>query len=195
MSVNSDINVVFVLGGPGVGKGTQCSKLVQDFQLKHLSAVDLLRVEQVAEGSPFKDTIQKHIKEGTIVPQEITIALLKKAIVNNQHEFKNFLIDGFPRKLDQAITFEETVQKAKLALFFDCTKQVMLERLIERSKTSGREDDNIESIEKRFDTFVNTSMPVIDYLDTERHIVKKIDCTKSVGEIYDNVKKALEGII
>ncbi|KAL6931864.1 probable Uridylate kinase [Hanseniaspora guilliermondii] len=195
MSVNSDINVVFVLGGPGVGKGTQCSKLVEDFKFKHLSAGDLLRAEQVAEGSKFKDIIKKHIKEGTIVPQEITIALLKKAIINNQHEYKNFLIDGFPRKLDQAVIFEETVIKAKLTLFFDCTREVMLERLLKRSKTSGREDDNIESIKKRFDTFVNTSMPVIEYLDTERHIVKKIDCTKSVEEIYSNVKKALEGII
>ncbi|KAL6928573.1 bifunctional uridylate/adenylate kinase [Hanseniaspora valbyensis] len=195
MSVNKDISVVFVLGGPGVGKGTQCSKLVQDFKFKHLSAGDLLREEQNKEGSQYSQIIRQHIKDGTIVPQEITIQLLKKAIIGNQEEYQKFLIDGFPRKMDQAVIFEEEVIPAKLTIFFDCSKDVMLERLLERSKTSGREDDNLESIEKRFDTFVKTSVPVIEYLDKSRHIVKKIDCSKSVDEIYADVKKAMKDII
>ncbi|XBW36727.1 hypothetical protein QEN19_002304 [Hanseniaspora menglaensis] len=195
MSISKDISVVFVLGGPGVGKGTQCSKLVKDHMFKHLSAGDLLREEQNKEGSEFSEIIREHIKNGTIVPQEITIQLLKNAIFENQNKFKKFLVDGFPRKMDQAIIFEEEVIPAKLALFFDCTKEVMMERLMERSKTSGREDDNVASIEKRFDTFVKTSMPVIEYLDNTRHIIKKIDCTKSVDEIYVNVQEALKSII
>lgn len=195
MSVNKDISVVFVLGGPGVGKGTQCSKLVSDYKFKHLSAGDLLRAEQNKEGSQFSGVIREHIRNGTIVPQEITIQLLKNSIIENQKEYQKFLIDGFPRKMDQAIIFEDEVIPAKLTLFFDCSKEVMMERLLERSKTSGREDDNLDSIEKRFDTFVKTSMPVIEYLDKTRKIVKKIDCTKSVEEIYTNVQAALKGII
>ena len=195
MSVNKDISVVFVLGGPGVGKGTQCSKLVKDFKFKHLSAGDLLREEQNKEGSQYSQIIRQHIKDGTIVPQEITIQLLKNAIIRNQEEYQKFLIDGFPRKMDQAVIFEEEVIPAKLTIFFDCSKDIMLERLLERSKTSGREDDNLESIEKRFDTFVKTSVPVIEYLDKSRHIVKKIDCSKTVDEIYADVKEAMKDII
>lgn len=195
MSIRNDISVIFVLGGPGVGKGTQCSKLVHDYKFKHLSAGDLLRAEQKKEGSKFSEIIREHIKNGTIVPQEITIQLLKNAILENQGEYKNFLVDGFPRKMDQAIIFEDEIIPAKLTLFFDCSKDVMMERLLERSKSSGREDDNIQSIEKRFDTFVKTSMPVIEYLDKTRKIVKKIDCSKSVDEIYLKVQEALKGII
>jgi UMP-CMP kinase len=91
-----DVTVIFVLGGPGAGKGTQCAKLVKDYGFKHLSAGDLLREEQDRPGSEFGDLIKSYIKEGTIVPQEITIQLLENAIKHTLDEEKNnkFLIDG-----------------------------------------------------------------------------------------------------
>ena len=71
-----DVTVIFVLGGPGAGKGTQCSKLAQDFGFVHLSAGDLLRAERERHGSPFGELINTYIAEGQIVPMEITIALI-----------------------------------------------------------------------------------------------------------------------
>jgi UMP-CMP kinase len=88
--------VIFVLGGPGAGKGTQCAKLVKDFGFKHLSAGDLLREEQDRPDSEFGQVIKDYIKEGTIVPMEITIQLLENAItkaIKEDHATK-FLIDG-----------------------------------------------------------------------------------------------------
>lgn len=107
---DDQVSVIFVLGGPGAGKGTQCAKLVEDYQFVHLSAGDLLRAEQARPGSQYGQLIADYIKSGQIVPQEITIALLQNAIKESLKENKHkFLIDGFPRKMDQALKFEEDV--------------------------------------------------------------------------------------
>lgn len=189
---DKDVSVVFVLGGPGSGKGTQCGKLVQDKNFVHLSAGDLLRAEQNREGSDYGQLIAKCIKEGTIVPQEVTVALLDQAIRENFAQGKTrFLVDGFPRKMDQALTFEEQIVKSAFTLFFECPEQVMLERLLERGKTSGRADDNIESIRKRFRTFVDTSMPVVEHFNKQGRVVK-LRCDDPVDVVYGHVKEALE---
>ena len=90
------VTVIFVLGGPGAGKGTQCAKLVSDYGFKHLSAGDLLREEQDRPGSEFGEMIKTYIKEGTIVPMEVTIQLLENAMKSAmENENKSlFLIDG-----------------------------------------------------------------------------------------------------
>lgn len=182
--------VVFVLGGPGAGKGTQCANLVRDYGFKHLSAGDLLREEQDRPGSEFGEMIKTYIKEGQIVPMEVTIQLLENAMTASIKETGNrkFLIDGFPRKLDQADAFEEKVVPSKFTLFFDCPEDTMRERLLNRGKTSGRADDNEESIKKRFRTFVETSMPVVDKFDSQNRVVK-VDATTSAEKVYEVVKK------
>ena len=98
---------------------------------------------------------------------------------------------GFPRKMDQAVRFEEAVCPSKFTLFFDCPEDVMEQRLINRGKTSGRTDDNEESIRKRFKTFVETSMPVVEYFEKQGKVVK-IKAVKSPDEIYEEVQKAME---
>ncbi|CAB4256473.1 similar to Saccharomyces cerevisiae YKL024C URA6 Uridylate kinase [Maudiozyma barnettii] len=186
------VKVIFVLGGPGAGKGTQCAKLVAEHDFVHLSAGDLLRAEQGREGSEVGALIKHYITEGLIVPQEITIQLLNTAIKENYAEGRhNFLIDGFPRKMDQAITFEEVIVPSRFVLFFDCPEPVMLERLLERGKTSGRDDDNAESIKKRFRTFEETSMPVVEYFSKQDKVVK-IVCDKPVNEVYAEVETVIE---
>ena len=100
------------------------------------------------------------------------------------------MLVGFPRKMDQALKFEEVVCPSKFTLFFDCPEEVMQERLINRGKTSGRADDNAESIKKRFKTFVETSMPVVDYFEKEGKVVK-IPATGTPDEVYAMVKKMM----
>lgn len=189
---DDEVKVIFVLGGPGSGKGTQCGKLVREKGFVHLSAGDLLRAEQNRPGSKYGELIAQCIKEGSIVPQEVTVALLQLAITEN---YKNgntrFLVDGFPRKMDQAITFEEQIVKSSFTLFFECPEQVMMDRLLERGKTSGRADDNIESIKKRFRTFIDTSMPVVDHFEKQGKVVK-VRCDQPVDVVTGHVKDALK---
>ncbi|KAL5490133.1 URA6 [Sanghuangporus weigelae] len=196
--------VVFVLGGPGAGKGTQCVKLVNEFRFSHLSAGDLLRAEQNREGSEFGVLIRTCIREGTIVPMEITVKLLENAMKaeiekNNGAEGwtdgrGRFLIDGFPRKMDQAKQFEEEVCVASLVLFFTVTEEIMLHRLLERGKTSGREDDNVESIRKRFNTYKEQTMPVVKYY-AELGKVTEIDSSRSIDEVYRDAAQWMRKIL
>ncbi|KAK3310023.1 adenylate kinase-domain-containing protein [Chaetomium strumarium] len=192
----SEVTVLFVLGGPGAGKGTQCARLVRDYQFTHLSAGDLLREEQDRPGSQYGQLIKDCIKNGEIVPMEVTIALLENAMRDTitRTGNKKFLIDGFPRKMDQALKFEEVVCPAKLVLFYDCPEAEMEKRLLERGKTSGRADDNAESIRKRFRTFVETSMPVVHHYEAENRVVKVIS-TPPPDQVYADtqvqLKKAL----
>jgi len=125
------VTVFYVLGGPGAGKGTQCSKLVEDFGFCHLSAGDLLRAEQDREGSSYGEMIRTYIREGNIVPMEVTVKLLENAMnaaLNKKMTGEGwtngkgrFLIDGFPRKMDQALKFDEEVCLSSAVIFFTTT--------------------------------------------------------------------------
>ncbi|ORY05319.1 UMP-CMP kinase [Basidiobolus meristosporus CBS 931.73] len=180
-----DVTVIFVLGGPGAGKGTQSARLVKDFGFVHLSAGDLLREEASRPGSEFHDLINNYIKEGKIVPHEVTIALLRNAMKASGS--KRFLVDGFPRAMDQALEFEKSVCECKFVLYFECPTEEMEKRLLKRGESSGRTDDNIESIRKRFDTFKNTSFPVIEHYDNLGK-VQKVSCMATPDQVYANTK-------
>lgn len=162
----------------------------------HLSAGDLLRAEQDRAGSQYGQMIKDYIKEGKIVPMEVTIALLENAMKAAKEAnpaskaSRRFLIDGFPRKLDQALKFEESVCAAEFVLFYDCPEAVMETRLLKRGETSGRADDNEESIRKRFRTFVETSMPVVETYERQGRVVK-IDATPPPAEVFEKTKAAI----
>ncbi|GAB1310476.1 bifunctional uridylate/adenylate kinase [Madurella fahalii] len=192
-----DVTVIFVLGGPGAGKGTQCARLVRDYGFTHFSAGDLLRAEQDRPGSQYGQLIRDCIKNGDIVPMEVTVALLEKAMRDTMAApggNKKFLIDGFPRKMDQALKFEEVVCPARLVLFYDCPEAEMERRLLERGKTSGRADDNAESIRKRFRTFVETSMPVVDHYEAEGRVVK-VNSTSTPDQVYADTQAKLKKVL
>ncbi|KAK1384431.1 UMP-CMP kinase [Heracleum sosnowskyi] len=140
------VTVIFVLGGPGSGKGTQCANIVQHYGYTHLSAGDLLRAERDS-GSENGTMIDNMIKEGKIVPSEVTIKLLERAILETNND--KFLIDGFPRNEENRAAFESvTGIEPRFVLFFDCSEEEMERRLLSRNQ--GRTDDNIETIKKRF---------------------------------------------
>ncbi|KAG8079667.1 hypothetical protein GUJ93_ZPchr0007g4935 [Zizania palustris] len=177
------VTVVFVLGGPGTGKGTQCANIVEHFGFTHLSAGDLLRAE-IKSGSENGTMIENMIKEGKIVPSEVTIKLLQEAMIKNEND--KFLIDGFPRNEENRGAFENVTKiSPAFVLFFDCSEQEMERRLLARNE--GRVDDNIETIRKRFKVYVESSLPVIEYYNAKDK-VKKIDASKPIPEVFEDVK-------
>ncbi|KAF3481782.1 adenylate kinase [Arthroderma uncinatum] len=196
----NEVTVIFVLGGPGSGKGTQSAKLVKDYGFSHLSAGDLLRAEQDRKGSQYGDLIRNNIREGIIVPMEITVTLLSNAmaaILEKQKDDEKvqstsrFLIDGFPRKMDQAVYFEETVCLSAATLFLSCPEDVMLNRLLKRGETSGRDDDNIESIKKRFRVFEETSMPVVNHYEKMGKVMS-VSAVGTEAEVTARIQKEIE---
>ncbi|XP_007463986.1 PREDICTED: UMP-CMP kinase isoform X2 [Lipotes vexillifer] len=140
--------VVFVLGGPGAGKGTQCARIVEE-------------MDQMMAANAQKN---------------------------------KFLIDGFPRNQDNLQGWNKTMDgKADVSfvLFFDCNNEICIERCLERGKSSGRSDDNRESLEKRIQTYLQSTKPIIDLYE-EMGKVKKIDASKSVDEVFDEVVKIFD---
>ncbi|XVF23509.1 hypothetical protein REPUB_Repub13aG0044700 [Reevesia pubescens] len=175
--------VVFVLGGPGSGKGTQCANIVQHFGYTHLSAGDLLRAEKNS-GSENGTMIQNMMNEGKIVPSEVTIKLLQKAMLESGND--KFLIDGFPRNEENRAAFESITKiEPEFVLFFNCPEEEMERRILNRNQ--GREDDNIETIRKRFKVFLESSLPVIEYYKAKGK-VREIDAAKPIEEVFEAVK-------
>merc|ERR1712137_1303841 len=159
-----EVNVIFVLGGPGAGKGTLCTQLAAKFGYAHYSAGDLLRAAAKSDTEQGK-MLSQMMADGKIVPSEITIGLLKKSIEETT-ETDTFLIDCFPRSISQGEEFENTITKCKFVLFLDAPQETMQERILKRAaETDGalRNDDNLASLQKRFKTHYETSMPVIDH--------------------------------
>ncbi|XP_048762186.1 UMP-CMP kinase-like isoform X2 [Ostrea edulis] len=183
--------VIFVLGGPGAGKGTQCENIVRDFGFVHLSAGDLLREERQRPGSEFGEEIETHIKNGTIVPVEITCSLLNRAMENSSKD--RFLIDGFPRNQDNLEGWNKAmidVATVIRVLFFNCSEQVCVERCLSRGRTSGRADDNEESLKKRIKTYNESTMPIIAHYRT-LNLVSEIHGENEPAVVFEDVKKAL----
>ena len=182
--------VFFVLGGPGSGKGTQSLKLAKEHGFVHLSAGDLLR-EEKNSGSETASMINTYIKEGKIVPGEVTVGLMKKAIERNGWDQKKYLIDGFPRNKEnldiwQRILGEEI--NVPFILFLEANEDAMIERILERAKTSGRDDDNMESLKKRFGVFNTETIPVVEYFDKIGK-VRRVQAIGTIDGVFEDVKK------
>jgi UMP-CMP kinase len=193
--------IIFVLGGPGAGKGTQCDLLSQRLSgVFHLSAGDLLREERMREESPFKELIETHIREGLIVPYEITIALLKQAMekrMNTKDDnvvIKAFLIDGFPRNIKQGEEFERLIYPCKAMIFYECPDEELVHRILKRGETSGRIDDNREAIEKRLKTFRESTMAVFNHYEKKGKL-KRISAIGSIDQVFSESRKFIEALL
>ncbi|XP_052902194.1 UMP-CMP kinase [Anopheles moucheti] len=191
-SVMGKPKVVFVLGPPGSGKGTQCEKIVKEFGYTHLSAGDLLREERNREGSEYGALIEDNIKNGRIVPVEITCALLENAMNKTIQATGNdrFLIDGFPRNEDNLQGWTKKMAdkvEQQFVLFFECSEQQCTERCLKRGESSGRSDDNAESLKKRFNTYINDTVAIIKHYE-ELQLVKKIDASAGPDAVFEHVK-------
>ncbi|KAF3323867.1 UMP/CMP kinase 2 [Carex littledalei] len=181
--------ITFVLGGPGSGKGTQCEKIASAFGFAHLSAGELLR-EEISSHAQNGELIQNVIKEGQIVPSEITIGLIRKAI--NSAASDKILIDGFPRCEENRIAFEKFVRvEPDLVIFFECPEEEMVKRILSRNQ--GRIDDNLETIKKRLKVFENLNMPVVEHYSSKGK-VHKINATGTADEIFDRVRQLFVSI-
>eukprot|EP00766_Chilomastix_caulleryi_P001302 gnl/Chilomastix_caulleri/2275.p1 GENE.gnl/Chilomastix_caulleri/2275~~gnl/Chilomastix_caulleri/2275.p1 ORF type:complete len:177 (-),score=31.98 gnl/Chilomastix_caulleri/2275:139-669(-) len=165
--------------------------LVKHFGCRHLSAGDLLREEQQRPDSDVRDLIHTYIKEGLIVPAEITVGLLKREI-SNDSKAPFFLVDGFPRAVEQWETFNAIVHPTHVALLFlTTTDDILVSRCLSRGTTSGRVDDNEESVRKRLAVFHRDTVEVHKYFDG-RGLAKDVDGSKAPDEVFAKVRGVVE---
>lgn len=189
--------VIFVLGGPGSGKGTQCAKLVDEFGLTHLSAGELLRSAR-ASGTEHGQMIDEFIKQGKIVPVAVSLGLLKSAMdktstTKTKETASIFLVDGFPRNADNVQGWNELMAESAdvlCVLFMDCSQENQEKRVLSRGLTSGRTDDNLASARKRFATYEMETLPVVE-LYGELGLLRSISAEADPDSVYAATRGAV----
>lgn len=156
---------IILCGAPGSGKGTQSELIVRKYGLGHLSTGDLLRSE-IASGSKFGQQIDAIISKGNLVSDDIMLRLIDQYLESLPKDSKGVIFDGFPRTLNQAIEFEKMLaHKRTSAHLIDLIvdEDELIERLLIRGKTSGRADDNLETIKKRLTVYHHQTEAVSKY--------------------------------
>jgi len=187
-----EFRVLFILGGPGAGKGTQSAFLEEQYPCVHLSVGELLREEQTREDSPHRALIEECLVAGKIVPVEISLALLQRAMEEAAEEKGRsllFLVDGFPRNFDNLDGWNRCmsgIASVWAVLMYSCPLKILEDRILARAETSGRSDDNIKSAQKRFRTFEEQTVPVVNTLREVQEIQEEEE--KSMAMQVEDIK-------
>lgn len=182
------LNIV-LFGPPGAGKGTQSEKLMDKYNLLHISTGDLFR-DSLKEGTTMGKLAQKYMDKGNLVPDDIVIGMVDERIRETEGT-TGYLFDGFPRTVAQAKALDifmnekETPVSAMISL--DVPEEELITRLMERGKTSGRADDqDLGKIKTRIKVYEDDTLPVAAYYKAQ----DKFHNVRGVGpidEIFENI--------
>ena len=176
-----------LIGPPGVGKGTQATRLREEFQLTHIATGELLR-EHRASGTELGRRAADYMSSGGLVPDELVVAMVQGRIA----ETFRFLLDGFPRTVAQAHALEKVLAVAErdltAVLFVDAPDEIVVERIAGRA--DGRDDDNVETVRHRLESFHRSTDPVIKHY-AEQGLLHRIDASRSIPDVYDDARRVL----
>ena len=184
---------IILCGAPGSGKGTQSDLIVKKYGLQHLSTGDALRAE-IKSGSELGKEIDELIAGGNLVPDHKMIHLIARYLDNLPEDCKGVIFDGFPRTVAQAEALELLLERRNMkAVLLDLfvEEDEVIKRLLNRGKTSGRADDNYETIKKRLQVYQTETKPVCTYY-LHRHNYFAINGNYSMEDTFcqiDNILK------
>ncbi len=156
---------IILCGAPGSGKGTQSGFITEKYGLQHLSTGDVLRAE-IASGSELGKQIDALISQGNLVPDEMMYGVIENYISSLPKDSNGMIFDGYPRTVAQAESLTELLKKYNMeAIMIDLLvdEQLLIQRLIERGKVSGRADDNLNTIRHRIAVYHNQTEPIAHY--------------------------------
>ena len=156
---------IILCGAPGSGKGTQSAFIAQKYGVQHLSTGDVLRAE-IATGSELGKQIDAIISKGNLVPDEMMLGVIENYIASLPADCKGTIFDGYPRTVAQAESLDRLLKKYNMeAIMIDLMvdEQLLIQRLIERGKVSGRADDNLNTIRHRIAVYHNQTEPIAHY--------------------------------
>ncbi len=184
---------IIIFGPPGSGKGTQSAKIVEKYNLVHLSTGDLMR-EEIAKDTPLGREVKKFIDKGMLVPDEIIMReLYEKA---SEHlDSPGLIFDGFPRTIVQAEMLDQMLNKhgipIDVVLSVDVDEEELYKRLKGRAEDSGRSDDKTDIIWRRIEIYKEQTLPLIDYYKKQGKIVS-INGMSPVEKVFGKITKAID---
>ena len=183
---------IILCGAPGSGKGTQSDLIVKKYGLQHLSTGDALRAE-IKSGSELGKEIGELIAGGNLVPDHKMIHLIARYLDNLPEGCKGVIFDGFPRTVAQAEALELLLERRQMkAVLLDLfvEEDEVIKRLLNRGKTSGRADDNYETIKKRLQVYQSETKPVCTYY-LHRHNYFAINGNNSMEDTFSQIDNIL----
>ena len=185
------MNVV-IFGPPGAGKGTQAQNIVKKFNLYQVSTGDLLRSE-IKNKSEIGKEIEEIISKGDFATDEIVNKLIKNIIFDPQKKDK-LIFDGYPRSLSQAknldLLLNNSKQKIDFVFFLNVNKDTIIKRIEKRKILEKRTDDNLDTILKRYDTYMETTRPVLDFYSKNPNFYE-IDGSEKIEVISSKIEQII----
>lgn len=174
------LNIV-IFGAPGSGKGTQSERIVDKYGIHHISTGDVLRAE-IKNGTELGKTAKNYMDQGQLLPDELIIDILASTL-DALEESKGVIFDGFPRTIAQAEALKKMLaergQDINVMIDLDVPEEILMERLINRGKQTGRTDDNEETIKKRLVVYHSQTSPLKEWFKKEN----KYQQIKGHGEL------------
>jgi len=187
------INIV-LFGKPGAGKGTQAEFLKGKYNLTHLSTGDIFRYN-IKNETELGQLARTFMDKGDLVPDEVTIKMLQSEVDNNQNS-AGFLFDGFPRTIAQAQALDAFLatknESITATIALEADDEILIQRLLERGKTSGRVDDQDEKkIRNRYQEYNDKTAPLMEYYQHQNKFYA-VDGIGSIAEITNRLSSVIE---
>ena len=184
---------ILIVGPQGAGKGTQAKKIAEEYGIPHHATGDLYR-SAIAAGNELGKLVEPILASGQLVPDEITIPIVKDEIVKAED---GFVLDGYPRNLAQAealdTMLDEIERPLDVVLLLELEDAVSRERLLERARLEGRPDDTPEVIDRRLATYHAQTEPIVEhYLPTGK--VVKVHAERTIDEVWVEIQAALDQV-
>ena len=183
---------IILFGPPGAGKGTQAKYLVKKLNGYQISTGDILR-EEIKRDSDIGKKIINNMNEGKFVNDEIVNSLLKNHVFDPNKKEK-LIFDGYPRSLSQAknldLLLNDSNQRIDHIFFLNVNKETIVERIKKRKLLERRSDDDLDTILKRYDTYIETTRPVLDYYSKNSNF-HEIDGTLEINKITNKIEAFL----
>ena len=184
---------LILFGPPGAGKGTQARYLVNKLNAFQISTGDMLR-EEIKKNSEIGKKIINDMNDGKFVNDEIVNNLIKNAIFDKKNKDK-LIFDGYPRSLSQAKNLDKLLndsnQKIDFIFFLNVNKETIMQRVEKRKVIEKRSDDNLNTILKRYDTYMQTTKPVLDFYSKNPNFYE-IDGTLEIDQITSKINDILQ---
>lgn len=207
---------LLIMGLPGAGKGTQAAKIVEEFGLAHISTGDMFRAA-MANNTEMGVLAKSYIDKGELVPDEVTNGIVKERLAESDIAEKGFLLDGYPRTIEQAYALDETLKALGLKLDGVINIEVNPDSLVERlsgriiHKETGetfhkvfnppvgdyneddyyqREDDKPETVKRRLDVNIAQGAPIIEHY-RKAGIVSDIQGNQEIDAVFADIEKAI----
>lgn len=187
------LNLV-LFGAPGSGKGTQSEKLIEKYGLHHISTGEVLR-KHIKDGSELGKTADSYISKGQLIPDDLMIDILRDELEKIIKDSKGVIFDGFPRTIPQAEALEKMLEEMGVELHgvvgLEVPEAELVERMLQRGKQTGREDDNVETINNRLRVYHNQTEPLKEHYKGKGKYMQ-INGHGSIDDIFSDITDLIE---